>query len=378
MSPAQTDTKKSSRVLTFDLLRGYFMFSIIINHLQWYPNGLDWVAMRGSLVVSAAEGFFLLSGIVLGIVRGDKLRSRPFREAAGLLIRRGVLLYATSVILALLFTLLGWWFFMDATGLKPGIRPIDQPFGEVVRGILSLNYLYGWADFLRLYAVFLLMSPLALWLLRKNLWYVVIALSALLWAAYPWALEHSGKHPMLLMILSWQFIFFVGFVLGYHWRQLTTWWTKKSLTVRRSILLPVLAIASLTLIANIALETTKMLGILPADITTWFDSLAPHFIKEQLPMLRLGLFGLWFMLGYYLFYTFEKYIMHYVGWILLPFGQNSLYVYIVHAILLFFAHLIMPAHLSHPIILTVLGTVSILGLIYLAVRTRFLFTVIPR
>jgi hypothetical protein len=71
--PTAKNLIKKPRILALDLLRGYFLVSIILNHLQWYPNGLDWVAMRGSLLVSAAEGFFIISGILLGIVRGRKL-----------------------------------------------------------------------------------------------------------------------------------------------------------------------------------------------------------------------------------------------------------------------------------------------------------------
>ena len=55
------------------------MVSIILNHLQWYPSGFDIVAARGSLFVSAAEGFFIISGILLGIVRGRNMFQLPFK-----------------------------------------------------------------------------------------------------------------------------------------------------------------------------------------------------------------------------------------------------------------------------------------------------------
>lgn len=370
--------KKSTRIATFDLLRGYFMVSIILNHLQWYPNGLDWVAFRGSLLVSAAEGFFIISGIVLGIVRGAKLRSRPFREAAMLLVKRGVLLYVVSVVLALLFTLIGWWFFMDNPGLKAGIRPIDQPLNEVIMGILSFRYLYGWADFLRLYAIFLLMSPLALWLLRKGWWYVLLAASIGMWSIFPAVFEHTDHHPEILMIFSWQLIFFGGMTIGYHWENLTRWWTSIGQRARSYILAPLLATAIISLAIDCIIAILRMLGILPVEVSQWYSSLLPYFIKEELPVTRLILFGLWFILGFYVFSRFEKQIKKYAGWILLPFGHNSLYVYILHAVILFFAHLILPPEYATNFIINVIGTVLIFGLIYVAVRKRFLFKVIPR
>ncbi len=370
--------KKSTRIATFDLLRGYFMVSIILNHLQWYPNGLDWVAFRGSLLVSAAEGFFAISGIVLGIVRGAKLRSRPFREAAILLVKRGVLLYVVSVILALLFTLIGWWFFMDNPGLKAGIRPIDQPLNEVIMGILSFRYLYGWADFLRLYAIFLLISPMALWLLRKGLWYVLLAMSIGIWSLFPWAFEHTMHNQKILMILSWQLLFFGGMTIGYHWENITRWWKSLAGHVRRNILVPVLATAIITLAIDCLITVLRTFHLLPAEVSQWYSSLLPYFVKEELPLMRLILFGLWFILGFYVFSRFEKQIKKYAGWILLPFGHNSLYVYILHAIILFFAHLILPPEYATNFIINAIGTTLILSLIYLAVRKRFLFKIIPR
>lgn len=379
--PSENVKKKSTRIATFDLLRGYFMLSIIINHLEWYPNGLDWVAFRGTLLVSAAEGFFLISGIVLGIVRGAKLRTKPFREAAILLIKRGVLLYVVSVILAFLFTLIGWWFFMDTPGLKPGIRPIDQPLNEVIMGILSFRYLYGWADFLRLYSIFILISPLALWLLRKNLWYVLMAISIGIWSLFPWALEVNNVNNTtseLLMVLSWQLIFFGGMTIGYHWDTLTKW--RQSLTgrIRRSILIPVLAVAAVTLVVNVGISVMQALGIAPAPVTEWYNSLRPFFNKEELPIYRLILFGLWFILGFYIFSRYERIIKKLFGWLLLPFGHNSLYVYILHAVILFFAHMIILPGQGPNILINAIGTFVILGIIYIAVRKEFLFKIIPR
>ncbi len=172
--------KKISRVLTFDLLRGYFLVAIILDHLAFFPNGLDWVSGRGNLYVSAAEGFFLISGIVLGIVRGAKLIDKPFWVPAKLLLKRSLQLYITAVVLMLLFTFIGW-LFLSNPGLKPGIRLPDENIWRIIWGGLTFDYIYGWADYLRLYAIYIFVSPLAIWLLRRKLWYVVIAASLLVW-----------------------------------------------------------------------------------------------------------------------------------------------------------------------------------------------------
>lgn len=370
--------QKSSRIVALDLLRGYFLISIILNHLQWYPNGLDWIAARGSLFVTAAEGFFLISGILLGIVRGRKLLDKPFRVAATLMLNRGVQLYLTSIVLMLLFTFVGW-LFVGNPGLKPGIRPIDQPLHEILIGAFSLQYLYGWADFLRLYAIFIIMSPFALWLLRKGKWYLMIAASTGLWALYPIALGYTNRSAELLMPLSWQLIFFIGLTIGFYWSKIQAWWDDLSKKMRITILAPILTIAIVTIVANVILAIVTNFGTTPNAAGQFYNSmLSTLFNKDALTLLRLTLFGTWFILGLYIVMRFEKQIRKWFGWILLPFGKNSLYVYTLHAILLFFAHLIIPPDSSSNLLLNFFGSILILGLILFAVKKRFLFKIIPR
>ena len=98
------------RIRAFDLMRGFFLIVILLDHLAYYPSGLDIFTGRGLLYVSTAEGFFAISGLVLGIVRGRKLIKKPLRTPAKLLFKRSWQLYVESVILTLLFTLFAWLF----------------------------------------------------------------------------------------------------------------------------------------------------------------------------------------------------------------------------------------------------------------------------
>ena len=58
------------RIVSLDLMRGWFLIIIILDHLTYFPNGLTFLTGDSRLAVSAAEGFFIISGLVLGIVRG--------------------------------------------------------------------------------------------------------------------------------------------------------------------------------------------------------------------------------------------------------------------------------------------------------------------
>src|SRR5690606_17097418 len=101
-------------------MRGYFLCVILFNHLWYYPSCLDIFTGRSLLYASTADGFFVVSGIVLGIVRGAKLINQPFKVAAKLLWKRSIQLYITSIVLTFLFTVVGQ-LFIGNPGLKWGI-----------------------------------------------------------------------------------------------------------------------------------------------------------------------------------------------------------------------------------------------------------------
>lgn len=364
---------KSSRILTFDLLRGYFLVAIILDHLAYYPNLLDWWSGRGNLFVSSAEGFFFISGIVLGIVRGSKLIHEPFRVPAKLLLKRGLQLYVTAIVLMLFFTFVGW-LFLSNPGLKPGIRLPSENVFEIIWGGLTFQYIYGWADYLRLYAVYILASPIALWLLRKNLWYVLLGINVLIWLQFP----NSKLETMeLSQIYSWQLVFFGGLTVGFYWQQIRQWWSSISLPIRKIIVTATVSLTVITMAACFLLAYgTDLLGLDPL-FKQVFDALYPTFAKEPLYLPRLLLFILWFGAAFWLFWRFEKFIVRWAGWLFMSFGTNSLYVYTIQAFLVFFLHLIIPSA-TPSILLNFLLTILGVAVVWIAVKTRFLMKIIPR
>jgi hypothetical protein len=370
--------KKSSRILTFDLLRGYFLVAIILDHLDFFPNGLDWWSAQGSLFVTTAEGFFLISGLVLGIVRGSKLINEPFKNVAKLLLKRSLQLYVTTIILVLIFTLLGWWFFMDNPGLKVGILPPDGNVFEFIWNLVTLQYFYGWADYLRLYAIFMFVSPLAMWLLRKGKWYILLTGSIAIWLLFPSGPDVPDLTQELMQPLSWQLVFFSGMIIGFHWQQLTTWWNTLTKRTKQISISSLLSVSFIALVVN-----AWIVFILPH-----FNIQEPNFFanidyrlyieffdKERLPFARLVLFALWFWSAFYLFRKFEPFIIRTVGWLLIPFGTNSLYVYTLHAFVIFFVHLWLQ---KAGLLFNLVVSLVIIALIRIAIHYRFLMKIIPR
>jgi len=370
--------KVFSRIITFDLMRGYFLVAIILDHLAFFPNGLDWWGARGELFVTTAEGFFLISGIVLGVVRGAKLIDQPLKKVSVLLLKRSLQLYLTSVVLVLLFTFLGWWVFTGHPGLKYGIAPPDTNILTLLWQTFTLQYFYGWADYLRLYALFLLVSPLAFWLLRRGWWYILLAGSIATWLVFPAGPQVPDMTQELLQPLSWQLIFFAGVIIGFYWQHITTWWRALQPTHRRTISFSILCIALLTLLVNVVSAFGSQYFDLSAYNMTAFhhyEIYVQYFDKERLPLARLVLFAVWFAAAFLLFHRFRAIITRWLGWLLLEFGTNSLFVYTMHAIVIFFVHVyLLPGSLLFNLAVS-LGCIAV---IYGSLKIPFLKKIIPR
>src|SRR5262247_3948568 len=91
---------KSSRDLRIDWLRGLAMTCVIINHSK-LSSLLSWFSYQRFWVVTAAEVFVVLSGVVLGIVYGRRLDRDGWPAVIKGLVRRAALLYAVFVAVTL-------------------------------------------------------------------------------------------------------------------------------------------------------------------------------------------------------------------------------------------------------------------------------------
>src|SRR4051794_16997728 len=102
MRKSAATAKPSQRIAAFDILRGFFLLVILIDHIELYPSGFDLLTGRGRLMVSAAEGFFFMSGLLLGLVYKRRIALGMrfiFKRMWG----RALELYLLSVLLTLLF-----------------------------------------------------------------------------------------------------------------------------------------------------------------------------------------------------------------------------------------------------------------------------------
>ena len=320
----------SKRLISFDLLRGFFILVIIIDHLQRWPGISDWITGQGRLWVSAAEGFILISGIMIGLIRGYKDSSLPLSVVIKKLWSRAFILYFWSILTSLIILLLTKYWDVNYAPFPPGMDSINNPadtMGALFQ-FANLSAVFGWANFLGLYAVFLFFSPLAVLLLRKGQWHILLFTSVFLWVV------GIGRENMFL---SWQLLFFGGAIFGYYYHDLNIKWSK--LKNRKSIKkLIILSSACLVLISALvtfgwSFVENSLSPINKDSFLVFRNSIDPLFDKIELPPLRLITTAVVFAGIFLLFSSYQKEIYRYFGWLLLPFGRHSLFVYILQSII---------------------------------------------
>ncbi|GAC1314466.1 MAG: OpgC domain-containing protein [Chloroflexota bacterium] len=368
------------RDLRVDLLRGFCIFAMVVDHF----GGDSWLyALTGGnrFYVSAAEGFIFISGFVMGQAYRVK-RDRQGLPAAMLeALRRARTLYLATVTLTLIFSVL--YLYTDIalwTGRDFGLG-IDSPM-EIAVAALTLHYTYHGTDILAMYTLLLLAAPLCLLLLSVGQWYWVFVPSLLWWLAYqvypeqtavPWYIRHGENFPLA----AWQVLFVTGHVLGFYRGAITDWLRR----FRRVRVFGVALCAAMTL-ALISLawsaENGNLFGFFDIDPNV----LTETFFKIPLRPWRLVAFLSVAIAAYTLVTYLWVPIRLALGWLMLPLGQAALYSYIVHFFLILLVYNLAPFVETltwEPLerLLTPSLQIGTVLLLWLMVRRRVLFGIVP-
>jgi hypothetical protein len=332
--PKNNPTKQSRRLLALDILRGFFLFAIIINHTPLSPQLTILATGAGQMAASAAEGFFLVSGLLVGYLYTPKIITNTKLIVKKILKRAG-LLYAISITTTLLFTFAALVSKVDPTGTLYTGSLLDPSF---LTRLFTLEYVYGWADFLSRYAVFMAITPAVLLLIAYGYTRLVFVCSLIVWILSP--LLGSPEFT------AWQLLFFGGAIAGSRFDQTRQWFASRS-GIRYLYLVCSLAILTLAyshyvtiLYPNFVLPALNTLSLeLPQAISNYlaglYEMLRPALDKEYLGFVRVIAAFLWFVLLLSVFMKYEKKIDHYTFGILRFIGQNSLLVYVIHSIIIF-------------------------------------------
>lgn len=328
----QATAKAKKRIAAFDILRGFFLLVILIDHIELYPSGYDLFTGRGRLMVSAAEGFFFMSGLLLGIVYRRRI-AQGMRYIFKKMWLRGFELYVLSVALTLLFTAAA--FYLSHDFIKDGLYQ-NHNWAEIVTQTLQTRYSFGWADFLTRFAKLMVFAPIGFYLLTKRKWWLLIAISAVVWG-------FRGES----FTAAWQAIFFAGMIFGYYWQQLVDWWRGLTYKARRLAKTTLAWTAATTFAISWAgVFVLSLLNQRLASLPDWLQTFTwkwnsfHNYVwiytqKWTLGPLRIALFLLWFWGLFLLVNRYQWAIARYTKGYIELVGRNSLFVYIAHAFIVF-------------------------------------------
>jgi hypothetical protein len=211
------------RLTILDGLRGYFLVFMFLNHLT-FTGGYLLVKINHDELgfVEGAQGFVFLSGLLAGLVHGQRALRRGFGPAASAMWNRAAEIYAYALGCVLIILAL--------QPLLPGSQLYwhhwlgDLNFGRARHVAASALLLYqpDYLDILPQYIVYLLVAPPLLWLCLRGRWAWVAAGCVALWLAVqlgahlPAAAALDRLLPLraYFNVLAWQFVFMAGLMIG--------------------------------------------------------------------------------------------------------------------------------------------------------------------
>ncbi|MFI5267558.1 MAG: OpgC domain-containing protein [Chloroflexota bacterium] len=356
-----TDGKRDLRI---DLLRGYAMLAIIVDHVGGDQSWLYSITGGNEFLASAAEGFIFMSGLVTGIVYAGAA-ARGLGDALLKVLKRARRLYVFTVGLTLGLPLLA-----GLLNLDWDIPYNDVPLVDWLVSVLTLHRTYFLADVIMVYALLFPGAALALLLIVQGQTRIVLAGSWALWllwqiwpqyATVPWDIADNA----VFNLAPWQVVFFTALVIGVHRRAVLDKLRRVSPALGVAISLPLLILS----VVFFHFRYQVIGALLPdhnADAVLEFV-----FGKSDLRAGRLLEFAIIAFFAFSAVTLLWKPLHRAVCWLLLPLGQNSLAAYTIHMVVVAVAAKIteMLFGLAGPTRLeTTLTQVCAVALVWLGVR----------
>ena len=328
------------RVIALDYFRGLCILIVLLSHSYMFSMPFSYLSGLGRLWTSAAEMFFLLSGITFGIVRGPKIIS-DFKTVLGKSWRRAGGIYLLHIGLVCYAIVLGL-FCLSHNLTYYGAHSLPAGSGMALfASIATFNFTLGWADFLMYYSVFLLIAPFALYALRTRVWFLV-PLTAVFIYSMSTFLPHGN-------FAQWQLYFFAGLTLARFRQPITsTIYSLPALSYKffyRAVATTALAVIFISTLLAFPLSpyVNKLVigGWLPAKFSAAYIHLLnhQHSLDNWLQNGRAGPLRpaatLIILLAAYLFYQKHKdFLLKYSGRVVNKLGSGTLYIYIAQAVVI--------------------------------------------
>ncbi|WGL50589.1 OpgC domain-containing protein [Nocardioides sp. BP30] len=379
-----------------DLFRGWIILAVVITHIE--VNGLySYITLNAIGAITGAEMFVLLSGVVLGMVYPVGVRRFGEWAAAVGALRRARKLYLVALVVVLLVYVLGKIPGIDASvittftdrgtgqngqnaqGLVYDLYPnaarlFDYPPPWYAVKELLLLEIGPWVfNIMGLFVVLSLALPAVMWLILRRLWWVVLAIS---WALFIWAANADvhwlpSQFEDVFPLFTWQIAFTHGLVLGYYRNGITRALT----TTVGKLCCGVFVVGYAAALGWLWLGHRAIVwSPYPDAFYGWaYNHLYTRVFLQPGRLVDLVLMT---VVAFAFLTTVWKPVNAVIGWLWIPLGQASLYVFTVHVFLV-----LAVANIPHLDRMswwqgTLVHTVAIL-IVWAMVRKRFLFKLIP-
>lgn len=215
------DRSQSGRKEVLDSLRGALLILIAFSHV---PIPYEWESLFSHPLgfISAAEGFFFLSGLVGGLAYTRRFIRDGWRKMAQAVFKRTLQIYLAHLFTAVVFlSLIHGCIFLTGRPLSnASAEIIEQPW-QCLIAIGFLVYQPGILDILPTYCVLLAALPTVIVALQRGLELALAVSSFIIWlltnifepqTPFIWGLMNTGAFN----IGAWQLLFYGGVLLGHR------------------------------------------------------------------------------------------------------------------------------------------------------------------
>lgn len=384
------------RDLRIDFMRGFVFVLLFSTHFDYF----SWFALIGWErvgVVSSAETFIMLAGIVTGSVYGKKFKSVGLSAIVIKLLTRAWTLYKIALLVAASVALLhlipgldtrAITSFTDDSGQVFALYPApDKGFMFSLLYILALKAGPHQFQVVGLYMVLFLLTPVIFWSIARK---KVPTLLLLSWIFYlfnylipetePGTAEirlTGAEFEFAFPLVAWQLLFVHGVIAGYYRKEVLAFFAG-ALGRALVALCAVLSVAFVVFALNHPLDKmpdwAKLALIAPQTFEWWYQQ---FFLKYNLGPGRL-LNNVALMVSAYALLTIAwKPIDRALGWLFIPLGRESMYVFFVHIYLILLVENTGLPKLNNVWINTAIH-LGVLLLCWAMVRRRFMFQWLPR
>jgi hypothetical protein len=368
------------------------MAIVVINHMP--TPSLYYIFSQERIgVVTGAELFVLLSGLVLGFTHRKFINHHGWSQSAKKLLRRARLLYVCVVVVSLAawsiaqlvpsFQILTRW--TNSERIIVPLYPQDvytHPY-KLLINILFIKSTPWQFNIIGLYIILLMVAPLALRMLvtGKLIWLLVISFGLYIVTFILKIRLTTFAFEKSFPLLIWQFPFVCALVTGYSYHNLAAWVnTKKGLILRIIIIILFFLFIFFTLNNYWIHASHKYLQVLKVIKPKYFDMIYSNFFMER-TWLGVGRLLNAFVVVAALCEILNMawpFLKKWVGWWTIPVGQASLYIFILHLTIIPLVFVTSGYFRDHSLTYNTLVHTLVLLILWICVKTRFLFSVIPR